>query len=303
MQTIVVAIDRAEGATMGRAERAFLRSGRSRHALRRAAMLAIEHGMRLDVVHVTPGPDALGGLLGDALALAATRARRHLARLARALAPAPPEVVTRVLHGRIVPALAEHVAATLPALIVLGPHLGRPLADLVRRTTAERLVGRVPCPLLVVKRRPLGSYTSALVALALDAVDGALLAAQRRFAPAARVTALHVHDPPLVTRLVAGDVPVDAVAAFRNRQLDAVGARLRRHLTALGAGHHAPLLRRGKPAHEALAVAAGGGHDLIVVGRSGGLVRDVMLGSVSRHLLGRARADVLIVPRDPGGVG
>jgi len=274
---------------------------RARHALARAAMLAVELDLALEIVHAVPPTDSLGGLLEGVLAHAHAEAARRLARLARRVrerSPAPPEVRVKVLAGTVVPALFEHARATDPTLIVIGPHLGRPLRDLVVRTTAERLAGRLPCPLLVVRARPRGAWRRALGALDLGPQDAGVVAALARFAAGAEHATVHVIDTPLTRRLVAAGVPEGDLSVFRQRQVDEAGARYEARREALGVAHTVAELRRGDARQEVLAATVLDDHDLVVLGRGGGRVSDVLLGSVSRYLLARARVDVMVVPRE-----
>jgi nucleotide-binding universal stress UspA family protein len=61
------------------------------------------------------------------------------------------------------------------------------------------------------------------------------------------------------------------------------------------------LVRHGDPAAEICRVAAEGGYDVLVVGSHGsGLVKRVLVGSVSRHVVQHAPCPVLVVRERPG---
>jgi len=274
---------------------------RSRRTLARAAMLAAEHGARLEVLHVVEPRRGLGALVDATSQASLERCARHLERLARTLDPHPAEVTTRVLVGGFVPVIQAHLRADPGiGLLVLGPHRPGFLRDLVSRTKAERLAGRVACPTLVAKNVPLAPYRRGLVTLDLGPSDGQVLDVARRLCPLAELTALHVYDPPMAMKLTSAGVPVAEIADYRRRVEQearaALMARLDQHAAA---GAMLPVLRAGDARREVLDLASGLGHELIVVGRGGSLLTDVVLGSVSQHILRRARADVLVVPRAP----
>lgn len=66
----------------------------------------------------------------------------------------------------------------------------------------------------------------------------------------------------------------------------------------LVAGQWRPLVHFANPPDYILEQEEEQGADLIVMGKHGtGMTEELLLGSVTKHVLGRARADVLVVVR------
>lgn len=274
---------------------------RSRRTLARAALLATEHGARLEVLNLVEPHRGLGALVDPVSDDALRRRAARLETLARTLAPRPMEVTARVLVGGFVPTLQAHLRAhSNISLLILGPHRPGFLRDLVSRTKAERLAGRVACPTLVVKDDAAAPYRRVLVTLDLGPSDGSVLDAARRLCPTAELTGLHVYDPPLAMKLTSAGTPREELADYQRRAEREARAALMAALERRG-GDRMPLpaLRRGDARLEITSLIADLHHDLVVIGRGGHVLTDLVLGSVSQHVLRRAHADVLVVPRAP----
>lgn len=102
---------------------------------------------------------------------------------------------------------------------------------------------------------------------------------------------------PLAIPVAVGDP--DAVAG-----IEAVGAaegndRVERTAAALGVAAGRQVVH-GQPGPEICRTAEEGGYDVVVIGSHGtGLVRQLLRGSVSHHVIQHCRCPVLVVPEPP----
>lgn len=264
------------------------------NAVRRAALLAAREGEPLEVLHVVSRPslDALREWVPAAAAERLVEDARRL--LDEAAAGAGGGAKARLAVGDV---LEEILAASARAsLLVVGARGLNPLRDAIVGTTAERLAGRCTPPILVVRGAPGAAYRSVLVALDLLPGSQRLLEAARRVAPGALLAAAHAYDVPFEGALQRAGVGAEAIDRHR---MDAA-ARARAALDSLGAAAGAagmvPIVERAHAARLVVDSQRSLGADLVVIGkRSRGAVESLLLGSVTRHVLADAGADVLVV--------
>jgi nucleotide-binding universal stress UspA family protein len=155
------------------------------NAVRRASLLARRQGIELELLHVVSRSslDALREwvrepadfaerlvedtrrILEEAAAATGTPASARLG-----LGEVHEEISSSCAHGRI---------------LVVGARGLNPLRDAIIGTTAERLVGRCECPILVVRKSPRGDYRKVVVAVDLLPGSENALAAALAMAPGA----------------------------------------------------------------------------------------------------------------------
>ena len=269
------------------------------HAVRRAARLAAQHGVRLELLHVVDrvALDAVRVWMRKPVDLAerlVDDARRLLGECAASLGSvASPRVAVGDVQEEILSSCAG------AGLLVLGAHGVNPLRDVIVGTTAERLVGRCPRPVLVVRQTPKADYRNALVAIDLlsGSEDAMRLAA--RIAPGARLTALHAYEVPFEGMLQYAGVEQADIDRHRAESFRRAFEEIRRLSAAASgnAGGFLPIVDRGDAARLCLEHAQAIGADLIVIGkRKRSALETLALGSVTRHVLANANADVLVLP-------
>jgi len=167
-------------------------SPRADRALRRAVRIAARLGYGLDIAyavdHALP-KDMAEPLLNEA--------RRRLDRLAHAVTDG-----TGVAHRLHVDQgdPAEDICALAQngetALLVIGMHRPRPLADLFRQTTAERLVRHAQHPVLIVRDPVEADYAKVLVAIDFSPGAAAAVKTAEALFPGAEMRGFHaVHIP------------------------------------------------------------------------------------------------------------
>ena len=270
------------------------------YACRRAALLAAEHGAQLELLHVVgkapldalrqafrTKPAHVANLVGDL--------RHTLARRAAVLAEETgASIRAQVEIGAVQDVIARECRRA--DLLVVGARGTNPLRDAILGTTAERLLGKCRRPVLVVKRPPEQAYAKALVAMDFSAPAKSALRAALRLAPEADFTAVHAYDVPFEGKLRLAGVEDEAIDAYRFQAarkaaaaIRALGQKTGIHLAHAVNRGHAPLLILEK--ERALR------SDLIVLGKAKrSIATELLLGSVSRHVLADCRGDVLVVP-------
>jgi nucleotide-binding universal stress UspA family protein len=263
----------------------------SHNAARRAALVAREHGWPLRILHAERDPQRI-----PAAQEAAEQLCGHLReRLGIAVA-------AEVTPGDLLKAMVTHTQAC--SLLVIGSPRHDALREQVGGVAMDRLIRLSRIPTLVVKRQvdaafahgapdvaERGRYARVLACVGLDKASAPIAAGAKALAPNAHVEAFHA-------------VSARAASSGFNRQADTestVLGRARSELTGLlqesAALSCVPSVAFGHPADAILARERAIGADLVVVGkRHRGLLADFFLGDVTRSVLARASADVLVLP-------
>jgi nucleotide-binding universal stress UspA family protein len=276
----------------------------SDEVLRAAGALAAATGAALHVVHALDtavAPSIADPADPDFLRWKA-RAEETLARqLGRVLpagtVPATRELVLDLAHR----AVLSRAAAVEAAVIVLGPHRGRPGGAPLLGGTADRVVRAAPCPCLVVRGRLDLPLARLLVPVDLASPSRGALQAALRWAgslgacpagpelPGCEVAVVHV-IPPIAG---GGALPTNRAA---------VGPRLHAAVEDALAGTPDVAVREeivwGEgPADEIVGYAERQGAGLVVLATHGrGVLQRALLGSVAAAVAARATCSVLLVP-------
>lgn len=280
-------------------------SAQARHATERAARIAQEHAGTLTLLHVLPGPlmaQVRRWLGADSLppAKLLEDARQRLQTCAERLPKA--QLSTLVSEGS---ALDETLAAAErqnAALIVVGARGESFMRRAVLGGTAERLVRSAARPVLVVRQTPREPYRRVLVALDLSAGSDAALRIARWVAPQARLVLTTVFQVPLEGRLRLAGVDQATIARYREH----ARSEARRGLLALASraglpdGSWEACVAEGDASYALVELEQEQDCDLLVVGKhSRSAAADMLLGSVTQHLLAEGTADVLVsTPND-----
>ena len=264
------------------------------HALRRAALLAKRQGEPLDVLHVVSRPslDAVREWVPAGVAERLVEDARRL--LDEAAASAAGAAKARLAVGDVVDEILA--ACAQASLLVVGSHGLNPLRDAILGTTAERLVGRCTPPILVVRAAPQAEYRSVLVALDLLPGSAGLLEAALRLAPQALIAAAHAYDVPFDGMLQRAGVDTAVIDRHRVEAASQARAAIEALGAAAGAKGIVPIIERTHAARHIVDTQRSLRADLVVIGkRRRSTVESVLLGSVTRHVLADAEADVLVV--------
>jgi nucleotide-binding universal stress UspA family protein len=272
-------------------------------AAQRAALLAAQHGARLELLHVVAKAplNALRELLRarpKSVANLMEDVREALADTAAALARSTgASVTTRVEIGEVLHVITRRCSRA--DLLVLGARGTSPMRDAILGTTAERLLGKCPTPMLIVKRRPVRRYRNPLVGIDFSRASKDALRMALRLAPQATVTAIHAYDVPFEGKLHLAGVRRETIDMYRHRaaaksmaELRALGERVtgKQGQIAHRVGHGYPphLIRKAEQVRHA---------DLVALGKQKRpALQEFLLGRVTRHILADSRSDVLVVP-------
>lgn len=286
-------------------------SAHARHAAERAALVLRERPGSLLLVHVMPG-DTLAQLrawLGaghTAEAQLQRQAEGELEALAQRLrSERQAAVQVQLKTGPVVDELlAEAEAEDRDAgLIALGARGLGFMRRLALGSTAERLMRCTTRPLLVVRQTPHEPYRSVLVAVDFSPWSLGTLHAARDVAPNAQLTLLTVYEVPYEDKLrLAG---VDEATFGHYREQARVLATQRLHALAgqagLAPGHWRACVVEGEAAFRIVEKEQEFDCDLVAVGKHGtSMTLDLLLGSVTQHLVAEGSGDLLIAMRREG---
>ena len=279
-------------------------------AVQRAALLATEHQASLELLHVLNGPSlqTLAEMFRNPaeaeqkLSADAAQMLDDVARQVSAATGAGVEVTPLVRIGRVREEILKVAERT--DLLVLGARGTRVLRDLLLGTTTEALVRKSRRPVLVVKRPAETPYRDVLVPVDFSTASVAALHAATAVAPDAQITVFHAFAVAFEGKLWLAGVSNDEIVAHRlaarQRALDAIDALI----AALDDDprRFVPIVEHGDPALTILDCEKASGAELIVMGKQGDSpLEDLLLGSVTRHVLADSVCDVLVV--EPGVPG
>lgn len=295
----------------------------SGQALRHAMALSLAFHSRLKVVHVMPGGvPGVDPVYGGAPWLITPEDRGRVEEvLRRFLEPAREARVdheTEIREGEPWREI-ERAAAEMDAdLVVLGTHGRSGFEHLVLGSVAEKLVRRLPCPVLTVSHEEARTWAApGLITRILCATDFSEMSAE---ALRAALAFAEKHRAPITLLHVVEELP-DRNAAAHRALLDIHGLRadlegraterLRRIVADLAAPHVAFETRvaAGCAYKEILRAAVEERADLVVIGAQGhGVLDHLLSGSNAQHVIRAATCPVLTVrparvrphPRDAG---
>lgn len=264
-------------------------------ALKRATMLAAEHDASLEVLHVVAHEslDALRQWVPDPLGFGERLVAALRGELERCAAGA---AQTAVVVGDVTQTILQRAGSA--DLLVIGAHGTNPLKDLMLGTTAERLTGQCTTPTLVVRVPPERAYSKVLVGLDLLPGSEAAMAAALEFAGTATLIAAHAFDVPFEGMLARAGVAEPLIDEQRLRAHQAAFEKIATLSRAVSgdASRFLALAERGHPAKVLVDQQAKAGADLVVLRkRRRSRVEAVLLGSVTRHVLGDVASDVLLL--------
>lgn len=279
-------------------------SAPSRHAAQRAAMLARQTGGQLALVHVLE-QDALTELRRLFTQDREVEQRMHqqaqnaLAALAAELGtPEPLPVACHLIEGAVLAAIAGQADALGCNLVVVGAHGAGFMRHWLLGATSERLLRKTLLPVLVVKQAPLLPYRKLLVPVDFSHWSLRAIALARSIAPLAPLVLLHACEVPFEGKMRFAGIEEETIQQHRHNIRREALARLDQLAQDAGltSGQWQPLVHFANPPDYILEQEEELGADLIVLGKHGsGMTEELLLGSVTKHVLGQARSDVLVV--------
>jgi nucleotide-binding universal stress UspA family protein len=273
------------------------------NAVRRAALLAHEHGACLRILHVlnAAGCRPLRDWFSPTLDfdLKEAQARDALRRLAVEISGAYDLTASvEVIVGDTFETLMR--ASAHADLVVLGRRCHSRFKGLIVGRTVDRILRICWRPVLVVKTPVQGTYQRVLVPINFTASSDAAIRVADRMRREKGMHVFHAINSRREAVLRDADVPEHVIRETRLMEEGAINARMRRKVARLGLDS-TPMnyaLAYGPPVRSTLRHAHMLGADLIVAGKQGrSSLGSFLLGSVSSRVLSEATCDMLIVPR------
>lgn len=280
-------------------------SAPARHALERAAQLAQTHSeASLTVAHVVSAtaldklrrllPAEAGGLEAGLLA----QAEKNLAELSANLASRyGRRIDTALLQGTPLTALAELAETRQADLLVMGARGAHFVREMLLGSTTERVLRKSRRPLLAVKQRAQAPYRRILAPVDFSEHAAAAVNTAHAWLPDADIVLLHAFEVELESTFRLAGMDDDRIHAYRIQAREAAAAEMDAFADKLAVPaqrlsraflHGAATLRIIE--HEQTMDA-----DLIVMGKHGqSVMEELLLGSVTKHVLAHASSDVLI---------
>jgi nucleotide-binding universal stress UspA family protein len=204
----------------------------------------------------------------------------------------------RVAVGVVVEEIVAQAEAGAADLVVLGARGEGFLRHVLLGTTAERTLRRITRPMLVVRQVPHEPYRRVLVAVDFSDSSAEALRVARELAPAAELVLLHAFELPFEEKLQFAGVSAAVIERYRRESEQLATAQLAAFARAAGIEPAAARLTvcHGDPSRVILEYEQAQDCDLLVVGKRGlSVVEELLLGSVTKHVLAEATADVLVV--------
>lgn len=273
------------------------------NAVRRAALLAHEHGAHLHVLHVlkVAGCKPLREWFSPTtdIDLKSAQARAALRRVAVEISGAYD--VTATVEVEVGDPLATLMQASERAdLVVLGQRGHSRVETLPIGKTADCMLRTSRRPVLVVKKAAEAPYRRVLMPVDFTACSASAVQFAARLVHGARMHVFHATDSHLESILRRSDVAESIIRDVRAREETGATARMRRTVAGLGLESTRMSFSVGHgPADLAtLQRARALGTDLIVAGKQGrSTLGGFLLCSVSSRVLSGSDCDMLIVPR------
>ena len=180
--------------------------------------------------------------------------------------------------------------------VVLGAMGEHPAREFFLGSTAERVVREAAVPVLVVRNAAEGSYRHVLAALDMSMHGPSVAGLASRIAPAAHLTLAHAFEVPFEGKLHHAGVSEADIHRYRQEERD-YALNVLQALAQEMKNHPDIHVEHGMPEAVIPTLLRDTAADLVVAGKHGSSeIVDLLLGSMSKHLLREAPCDVLVVP-------
>jgi nucleotide-binding universal stress UspA family protein len=274
-------------------------------AVKRGFLIARAANARYTILHAV-GLDALAplrellGMNADAVSQKiAEEASERLTELVSGSAfNQEVDASLQVEHGSALSAIVDCIATKSIDLVLVGAHGSGFLQRMLLGSTASRLIRKSKCPVLIVKQQPQRAYQRALIAVDFSPASAMAIHMARNAAPEAEILLLHIFEVPFEDKMQYAGVSDDIINQYRIQAREQANRQL--HDLAKSAGlstmDYSGLVAGGDATRQIIEHEESYGCDLIVMGKHGTHVaEELLLGSVTKHVLAESQSDVLIV--------
>ncbi|MBH3395419.1 MULTISPECIES: universal stress protein [Pseudomonas] len=203
----------------------------------------------------------------------------------------------QVASGSVTTEITRVVQDKHSSLLVCGARGQGVARRLLLGSTVQKMLNRMPCPLLVVKPAPRDAYRTVLVPVDFSPVSLRAIELARRIAPQAEIILLHVYEAPFESSVRFAHIDHDTLTHYRNViRKDAV-TQLAALSQAAGMSDARQIVVHGDPGWRIAEQEQELECDLIVVGKQGtSALEELLVGSVTKHVLNESQCDVLVSP-------
>ncbi|MCQ9374129.1 universal stress protein [Methyloversatilis sp. XJ19-13] len=279
-------------------------SAPARDALARAFQLAGETGAQLTLMHaVSIGVmAALHEMLGTGAPTVEQRIVDDACRTLRELADELGQThgvsaAVRVLTGAVVQEIVDQTVQLDADLLVVGARGEGFMRHLMLGSTAERMLGVMKRPVLVVRQPPDAPYRRVLVPIDFSMASEPSLQTLRVLAPRAEIILLHAFELPFEGKLRYAGIDDAAIHALRIAERSSAFQQMEALQASAGIADQSRIIvRHGDACSLIREVQQQERCDLIALGKHGrNRIKEMLLGSVTRHVLSESDCDVLVV--------
>lgn len=273
-------------------------------ALKQAVELAAQHKAKIEILHAVTLERLDSSEVRQALDAYMARVEKEvfddLATRSDAIRTRGIEVATVVVRRPYpVEAILDRIRETEPDVVVMGTHGRSGVRKLLLGSVASRIVLEASCPVMTVAsdaKVAEGEKGFDPILVPVDFTEyseRALRAAKALLAPSGRLILEHVVSTPVHPAFYAGSVT--KLFQLEPELPKLIGQKLS-ELSELHGGPGEIVVTEGSIVEEILATAKSRNVQLIVMGTRG-LSREgyLLLGSVTEHVIGRAKVPVLAV--------
>lgn len=204
-----------------------------------------------------------------------------------------------LLEGAVLESVGAQADLLDAALLIVGAHGSGFMRHWLLGATAERLLRITRRPILVVRQVPRETYRSVIVAVDFSSWSLRAIRLAQAIAPRARLILLHAYDVPFEGKMRLAGVDDDMTTRYAAKAHQEAFLRLKQSAHEAGIpANWQPQVVHGDAATVFLQQEEEEGADLIVLGKRGaGMVEELLLGSVTKHVLSEARCDTLVTAR------
>jgi len=197
--------------------------------------------------------------------------------------------------GNVLDVIAE-VASGFD-IIVLGASERHFIRSLLG-TTSQRLLEKIKCPMLVVKRKPYEPYRRILVAIDFSPNSHKVMAYGSVIAPKACIFLVHIFKPLFEMTMRYAGVSDELIEENRTKAYIEAEKQMIRFMgeSEIDFRYVFRYVEHGQTSSKLIEMARKCKPDLIVIGKhSGSRIEEFLRGSVTTHVLIRSQCDVLVV--------